>query len=113
MYLVTLAHVMSTDSASSSQKVDKRATLATIASMIKITFSAKEGKNNFGRLLDEARLSPVAIEKNGRRVAVVVSSDEYEEYITNSSNLNKRMMNMLIERLKSQVQLFETIDSIL
>lgn len=32
---------------------------------------------------------------------------EYNEYIKNSSSLNKRMMNMLIERLKSQVQLFE------
>lgn len=33
--------------------------------------------------------------------------DEYAEYIQNSSNLNKRMMNMLIERLKSQIQLIE------
>ena len=33
--------------------------------------------------------------------------DEYIDYIKNSSNLNKRMMNMLIERLKSQVLLFE------
>ena len=32
---------------------------------------------------------------------------EYKEYIQNSSNLNKRMMNLLIERLKSQIQLFE------
>jgi hypothetical protein len=32
---------------------------------------------------------------------------EYNDYIRNSSNLNKRMMNMLIERLKSQVILFE------
>lgn len=31
--------------------------------------------------------------------------EEYLIYIENSSNLNKRMMNMLIERLKSQVQL--------
>ncbi len=30
---------------------------------------------------------------------------EYEEYILNSSNLNKRMMNLLIERLKSQIQI--------
>ncbi len=30
--------------------------------------------------------------------------DEYTEYIKNSSNLNKRMMNLLIERLKSNVQ---------
>ena len=30
---------------------------------------------------------------------------EYKEYIQNSSNLNKRMMNLLVERLKSQVQI--------
>ena len=35
------------------------------------------------------------------------SLTEYEAYIQNSSNLNKRMMNMVIERLKSQVLLFE------
>jgi len=33
--------------------------------------------------------------------------DEYAAYIKNSSNLNKRMMNMVIERIKSQIQLFE------
>ena len=33
--------------------------------------------------------------------------EEYQEYITNSSRLNKRMMNMVISRLKDQVQLFE------
>jgi len=33
--------------------------------------------------------------------------DEYAEYIQICSNLNKRMMNMLIERLKSQIQLIE------
>jgi hypothetical protein len=33
--------------------------------------------------------------------------DEYFEYIQNSSNLNKRMMNLLIERLKSQLQLID------
>ncbi|WP_130733780.1 glyoxalase [Flavobacterium sp. J27] len=32
---------------------------------------------------------------------------EYKEYILNSSNINKRMMHLLIERLKSQIQLFE------
>lgn len=35
------------------------------------------------------------------------TTDEYALYIKNSSSLNKRMMGMLIERLKSQVQLFE------
>ncbi len=45
--------------------------------MITTTFSAKEAKNNFGRLLDEARHSPVAVEKNGRRVAIVMSVEKY------------------------------------
>jgi hypothetical protein len=37
------------------------------------------------------------------------TTDEYAQYIKNSSSLNKRMMGMLIERLKSQVQLFELV----
>lgn len=40
-------------------------------------------------------------------VVALFTADEYALYIQSSSNLNKRMMNMLIERLKSQVQLFE------
>ncbi len=32
---------------------------------------------------------------------------EYRTYIQNSSALNKRMMNMVIERLKDQIQLLE------
>jgi hypothetical protein len=35
--------------------------------------------------------------------------EEYQDYILNSSNLNKRMMNLLIERLKSQIILFEEV----
>jgi len=35
------------------------------------------------------------------------TTNEYSLYIQNSSSLNKRMMNLLIERLKSQVQLFD------
>ena len=36
-----------------------------------------------------------------------IAKDEYAEYIRISSNLNKRMMNMLVERLKSQLQVIE------
>lgn len=35
------------------------------------------------------------------------TEEEYESYIQTSSSLNKRMMNMVIERLKDQVQLFD------
>jgi len=40
-------------------------------------------------------------------VMALFTIEEYDTYIQNSSSLNKRMMNLLIERLKSQVQLFE------
>ena len=33
--------------------------------------------------------------------------NEFHDYVKNSSNLNKRMMNLLIERLKNQLQLIE------
>jgi hypothetical protein len=41
-------------------------------------------------------------------IIALFTTEEYAIYIKNSSSLNKRMMNLLIERLKSQVQLFET-----
>lgn len=35
--------------------------------------------------------------------------EEYSTYIKNSSALNKRMMNMVINRLKDQLQLLESV----
>lgn len=40
-------------------------------------------------------------------IIALFTLEEYTEYIQLSSNLNKRMMNMLVERLKSQIQLIE------
>lgn len=48
--------------------------------MSQITFKAREAKNNFGRLLDEARRAPVSIEKNGRKVAVLISQENYTKF---------------------------------
>ncbi|MEI6553709.1 MAG: type II toxin-antitoxin system prevent-host-death family antitoxin [bacterium] len=48
--------------------------------MTQTTFTAKEAKNNFGRLLDEARISPVTIKKNNRNFAVVISAQEYQRF---------------------------------
>lgn len=39
--------------------------------------------------------------------------EEYRKYITNSSALNKRMMNIVVERLKDQIQLFEQEEALL
>jgi prevent-host-death family protein len=43
--------------------------------------SARDAKNAFGRLIDMARAEPVAIEKHGRPVVVVVALEEYERLI--------------------------------
>ncbi|WP_112662032.1 type II toxin-antitoxin system Phd/YefM family antitoxin [Microvirga flavescens] len=41
------------------------------------TMSAKDAKNSFGLLLDQARAEPVQVEKHGRPVVVVVSVEEF------------------------------------
>ena len=40
--------------------------------------SAREAKNRFGRLIDDAQREPVTIEKNGRPFAVVQSYADFE-----------------------------------
>lgn len=40
--------------------------------------SAKDAKNAFGLLLDNARAEPVTVEKHGRAVVVVLSVEEYQ-----------------------------------
>ena len=58
--------------------------------------SAREAKNRFGRLSDDARAAPVAVEKHGRPVVVVLAIEEYERLtetarkIQNSSSPKKR-----------------------
>lgn len=77
-------------------------------------------KNDFYSLTVERKLQFIenAVQKDIKFrnslkgiVIGVFTMDEYDRYIQNSSSLNKRMMNMLIERLKSQVQLFELAHS--
>jgi prevent-host-death family protein len=40
--------------------------------------TATEAKNRFGHLIDMAMTEPVAIDKNGRQVAVLLSIAEYQ-----------------------------------
>jgi prevent-host-death family protein len=56
-------------------------------------FSAHDAKARFGVLLDTARREPVAIEKHGRAVAVVISKEEFDD-----------IEAMRLERLRSEVQ---------
>lgn len=47
--------------------------------------SARDAKNAFGRLIDMARAEPVAIEKHGRPVVVVVAWEEYERLVASKT----------------------------
>jgi len=73
-------------------------------------------KNGFYELSVEKRLDYIenAIQKdikfrNSLKGMVIgqFTVEEYMAYIQNSSALNKRMMNMVVERLKDQAQAFE------
>ena len=74
----------------------------------------RKHKNVFFDLSFERQLAYIenAIQKDVKfrnalkgMVIGMFSVQEYKQYIQNSSALNKRMMNMLIERLKNQMQL--------
>ncbi len=43
------------------------------------SIAAREAKNRFGTLMDTAQREPVAIEKHGRAVAVMMSVEEYKK----------------------------------
>lgn len=77
---------------------------------------AKKHKNVFYDLSIEKRLDYIenAIHKdmkfrNSLKGIIIgqFTLEEYEIYIQNSSDLNKRMMNIVKERLKSNIQLLE------
>jgi len=56
------------------------------------SMSAKEAKNGFGLLLDTARAEPVTIEKHGRPVVVVLSTEEYDRLLSRSSRKKKSLV---------------------
>lgn len=73
-------------------------------------------KNKYYDLSLEGRLSYIetAIQKdikfrNSLKGMIIgqFTIEEYQAYIQNSSALNKRMMNMVINRIKDQIQLLE------
>lgn len=43
--------------------------------------SATDAKNRFGQMLEMAQAEPVRIQKNGRDVAIVLSPEEYGDYL--------------------------------
>ncbi|MGY6529608.1 MAG: type II toxin-antitoxin system Phd/YefM family antitoxin [Cyanobacterium sp.] len=59
--------------------------------------TATQAKNSFGMLLDWARQEPVLIKKQGRKVAVILSIEEYQRLSTPekfSANLDDRDLTL-------------------
>lgn len=54
---------------------------------------AAEAKTNFGALLEKVQREPLAISKNGRLVAVLMSMDEFEAH-----------QRLKLEQLRREVQ---------
>jgi hypothetical protein len=64
--------------------------------------------NNKERYIEKAVQSDTVF--RNQLIGIVIglfTVEEYNEYIKNSSNLNKRILKMLIERWKSQVQILD------
>ncbi len=65
------------------------------------TIAAREAKTRFGELLDAAQREPVAIEKHGRRVAVVLSAEAYDEIETLKRDQLKAELSKGLEDLEA------------
>lgn len=61
--------------------------------------TATDAKNKFGQVLEMAQAEPVAIQKNGRDVAYVVSAEQYQRLIAES---NAPRVNPLIVKLHGE-----------
>ncbi len=111
------------DSSSSEEKFQNQ-TLRPILKLQNDLFLAvfanhlEKNKKDFDAISVEKKLAFIdsAIQKDIKfrnslkgMVIAFFTIEEYSTYITNSSNLNKRMMNMVSERLKSQLLLFSEV----
>ena len=68
--------------------------------------TATDAKNKFGQVLEMAQAEPVAIQKNGRDVAYVVSAEQYRTLVEKGTAPKirpaiERLMARSIERRRS------------
>ena len=68
--------------------------------------TATDAKNKFGQVLEMAQAEPVAIQKNGRDVAYVVSAEQYRALVEKGTAPKirpaiERLMARSIERRRS------------
>ncbi len=64
------------------------------------TVAAKEAKNRFGQLIDDAQRGPVTIEKNGRPFVVVQSYEDFQI----SERIKLSSLRSAIDEARSQYE---------
>ena len=61
------------------------------------TIAAREAKNHFGKLIDDARSEPVLVERNGRRAVIVLAPEKYDELVAAQDALWEARANEIVE----------------
>jgi prevent-host-death family protein len=56
------------------------------------TMGSREAQSHFGKLLDTARREPVLVERHGRGVAVVLSSEDYFDFLAEDAYWGERAL---------------------
>jgi len=62
------------------------------------TIAARDAKNHFGSLIDEARIEPVLVERNGRRAVIVLNPERYDELMAAQNALQEISANEILTR---------------
>ena len=71
------------------------------------TFAASEAKNNLGKVLEAARLRPVAIQQKGKNVALIISPADIEK--VEDFFLGMRAMEVIAERFTPPIFLRQIV----
>lgn len=72
-------------------------------------FSATDAKNRFGELMEQSGNEPVAIQKNGRDVRIVLAAEEYERLVSASSGLDPSVKSSLERSMKRWDKLYTAL----
>ena len=72
------------------------------------TLNATQAKNQFGDLLEQSGSEPVAIQKNGKNLRVIMSMEEYEK-LTAASEINPDVVHSYERSLKRWDKLYEAL----
>lgn len=73
--------------------------------------TATDAKNKFGQVLEMAQAEPVAIQKNGRNVAYVVSAEQYEALVnaTAAPKVRPLVQHLLARSMERRKSLYEAL----